>query len=245
MIPLQEVLIKYGIEPKGVLQVGAHFAEENEEFEKIGIPNIVYIEPCKSAYKHLVEKLSIYPYDFVGNNEYVSFGSSKMGSNEIKMVSLLNFACADYDGESAMYVSHQNEGQSNSLLNPMLHKEQHPEVIFDDAEVVKVSTLDNLMDKYIYYITPIDKRDRHNILMIDVQGAEGLVLKGATETLKHIDLIYTEINRDYTYENNMLIGEMEEFLKPYGFELVEQYWPSPNWSWGDGVFIKKNKNEKK
>ena len=76
------------------------------------------------------------------------------------------------------------------------------------------------------------------MLAMDVQGFEGEVLKGATQTLKHIDIIYTEVNSDFTYQNCMLVGEMDEFLKEYGFVGVEEHWPSPNWTWGDKIYIK-------
>ena len=75
--------------------------------------------------------------------------------------------------------------------------------------------------------------------MMDVQGAEGLVLKGARETLKHIDIIYTEVNNGATYEGNMEIDEMDAFLKEYGLVRVETLWASKNLTWGDAVYIKK------
>lgn len=202
MIELYDILSKYGLTPTGVIHVGSHYGQEYPEYKRCGIKNIVFIEPCKDAFD-VVSKI------------------------DDENVICINVACGEAEDELPMYVSHQNQGQSNSLLKPGLHTEQHPEVVFDDAEIVKVVPLDNL---------PIIK-DKYDMLVMDVQGAEGLVLKGAKETLKNIKIIYTEINRDYTYENNMLIGEMEEFLKPFGFKLIEQYWPSPSWSWGDGIFI--------
>lgn len=210
LIPLQEILSKYNIHPKGAIQVGCHWAEEHSLLRTCGIERFVYIEPCKDAFEMLRRK-------------YGS-GVPEDGTFEI---TLCNVACGAVEKEMPMYVSHQNQGQSNSLLEPNLHLQQHPEILFDDAELVKVIPLDKL---------PIEK-EKYDILVMDVQGYEGEVLKGATETLKHIDIIYTEVNRDFTYENNMLIGEMEEFLKPFGFKLVEQYWPSPKWSWGDGCFL--------
>ncbi len=131
-----------------------------------------------------------------------------------------------------MFTSSNNQGQSNSLLQPNLHLTQHPEVIFNEIEKVNVYRLDSI----------IVNKEVYNLLVMDVQGAEGLVLKGATETLKYIDIIYTECNRGQTYEGNMEIDEMVEYLKPFGFVLKEVYWPSPAWSWGDCIFLKENYN---
>ena len=76
------------------------------------------------------------------------------------------------------------------------------------------------------------------MLAMDVQGFEGEVLKGSTETLKHIKLIYTEVNRGQTYSGNMEIEEIDSLLGVQGFKRVETFWPSPNWTWGDAVYIK-------
>jgi hypothetical protein len=104
-----------------------------------------------------------------------------------------------------MYVSHQNQGQSNSFLEPNLHLQQHPEIIFDDAEIVKMVTLDSL---------PIKKED-YSLLVIDTEGYEGHVLRGATKTLKHIDILYTEINKDQTRIGNLLIEELDAMLPEF------------------------------
>lgn len=222
MIPLQEILNKYNISPKGVIQVGSHYAEEHEEFVKCGIERFVYIEPCKEAFNKIIDKFE--DYVFCGSSDGIIGVWRKDG----QIISLVHTACGSEEKEMPMYVSHQNQGQSNSLLKPELHTQQHPEVVFDDAEIVKVVPLDNL---------PIKKED-YDFLYMDVQGAEGLVLKGATETLKRINIIYTECNRGQTYYGNMEIEEMDLFLAEHGFKRVETFWPSPSLSWGDAVYVK-------
>jgi len=208
LIPLDEVVRKHGLNIKGVLQIGAHFGEEHDTYIRLGIKNIVYVEPCKPAYNKLLERF-------------------KDGSEADILI--WNVACGEEYGEMEMFVSHNNEGQSNSLLKPKLHLQQHPEVVFTDKEKVLVVPLDSL---------DIDM-SKYNMLMMDVQGAEGLVLKGARETLKHIDIIYTEVNNGATYEGNMETDEMDAFLKEYGFVRVETLWASKNWTWGDAVYVKK------
>jgi FkbM family methyltransferase len=215
LISLQEILAKYDLKPKGVIHAGAHWAEEHDDYVKCGIERFVYIEPCRDAFAVMCNKFNI-------NSNTIVFHTEKL--------SLFNYACGSEEKEEVMYVSHQNQGQSNSLLKPEGHLTQHPEIIFDDAEMVKVVPLDNL---------PIQK-EKYDMLVLDVQGFEGEVLKGATETLKHIDIIYTEVNRGQTYAGNMEIDEMDSLLAQYGFERKETFWPSPNWTWGDCVYLKTN-----
>lgn len=212
LIPLQDLVKKYNLDIKGVIEVGAHWAEEHDTFMQLGIKNIVYIEPCSDAFHKLLDK----------------FGGYETVHNGTK-VTLFNNACGEEYAIAKMKVSNNNQGQSNSLLNPKLHLQQHPEVVFTHIEVVTVNSLDNFLIE----------RENYNFLYMDVQGAEGMVLKGATGTLKHIDYIYTECNRGQTYEGNMEIEEMDAMLYGYGFERVETFWASANWTWGDCFYIKK------
>jgi hypothetical protein len=81
--------------------------------------------------------------------------------------------------------------------------------------------------------------NKYNFIMIDVQGYELEVFKGAEKTLEKIDYIMSEINRDELYENCAKIEELEVFLGHFGFKLVEENWAGG--TWGDGFFIKKDK----
>tara|TARA_B100000965_G_scaffold362182_1_gene344050 strand:- start:137 stop:385 length:249 start_codon:yes stop_codon:yes gene_type:complete len=71
---------------------------------------------------------------------------------------------------------------------------------------------------------------------MDVQGYELEVLKGATETLKNINYVYCEVNRDEVYENNAYVEEIDEFLAGYGMERVETNWAGD--IWGDALYIR-------
>lgn len=207
LISLSEILIKYNFKPKGVIQVGCHWAEEHEQFIAASIRYKAYIEPCHDAFEIMSNKVK-------GDDDTICF----------------NYACGSESALIHMNVSHNNQGQSNSILSPLLHLNQHPEVIFTDKELVKVSPLDSF---------PLH-RDLYDLLLMDTQGYEGEILKGAINTLSYIKMIYTECNRGQTYTGNMEIEEMDNFLLLYGFIRVETYWPSPNWTWGDCVYVHKS-----
>lgn len=127
---------------------------------------------------------------------------------------------------SSMNLS-SNNLESSSLLKPKLHLEHHAHVKFEGTEEVQVDLLDN------YNIS------NFNFINMDVQGYELEVLKGAKETLKQIDYVYCEVNRGEVYENNAMIGEIDEYLGNYGFERVETHWPEEWFQWGDALYIKK------
>lgn len=204
LLNFSELIRKYNLKIKGVVQVGANKGQETQQYFDNGINNIVLIEPCKDAFNVLVEK----------------FGND----NRIK---LYKTACGNIAGKSVMYTEHTNQGMSNSLLEPKVHLTQHKEVVFDDAELVDVCLLDEL---------DFD-RSSFNLLNMDVQGFEDRVLKGASETLKTIDYILTEVNREEMYSGNAMIEDLDKILSD--FTRVETGWASPNHGWGDACYIRK------
>ncbi len=205
LLNLTELIKKYNLKIKGVVQVGCHFGQEMEEYISHGIKNMVFIEPCENAFNTV---------------------SKKVGA--IEGIKLFNCACGDFESESEpMYAESTNQGMSNSLLKPKVHLTQHKEVIFDHTETVMVRRLDNLeFDRSLY-----------NLLNMDCQGFEDRVLKGASETLKHIDYIYTEVNRLEMYENNAMVEQIDEILSD--FKRVETGWASDYHGWGDAAYIRK------
>ena len=78
-----------------------------------------------------------------------------------------------------------------------------------------------------------------NFICIDTQGYELEALKGCKNSLKKIDYIYTEVNRDYLYEENPLISDLDLFLKNFGFIRVETKWAKDGLlPWGDAFYVK-------
>ena len=56
--------------------------------------------------------------------------------------------------------------------------------------------------------------------------------------LQHVDYIYTEVNTEQVYQGCDEIGQIDEYLKQFGFErlatqVYEQY------GWGDAFYVKK------
>lgn len=137
-------------------------------------------------------------------------------------------ALGSSSGIAEMYIS-DNQMQSSSILKPKVHLTHHPHVKFNGTEEVEVDMLDNF-----------DTKD-YNFLNMDVQGYELEVLKGGTETLKHVDYVYCEVNRDELYEGNAYIHDIDDFLSKYDMIRVETNWEGD--LWGDALYIKKMENK--
>lgn len=144
-------------------------------------------------------------------------------SNRIKT---FNLALGNETGEKDMFIEQANFGQSNSLLEPKEHLKQYPSIKFTDKETVKIDKLDNIQyDRTLY-----------NMINIDVQGFELEVFKGAKESLKHIEIIYSEINLVEMYKGCVLVHELDNFLKQFGFYriLTDTHYKN----WGDALYLK-------
>ena len=158
--------------------------------------------------------------------EPLSNNFRKLSENVDSKFTLINKALGNFNGEVEMYVEKENSGQSSSILKPSLHLVQYPRITFQDKERVEIARLDDI---------EFD-RESFNFINIDVQGYELEVFKGASETLKFVDYIMTELNMEELYEGCALYGEVELFLAGYGFKIIET--ERAGSTWGDGFFIK-------
>ena len=147
---------------------------------------------------------------------------SHVGEN----VKLFHKALGNENKRIKMYVESANNGMSSSVLQPKKHLEQYPEIIFEREEIVEMVRLDDILE---------DKQN-YNFLTIDVQGYELEVLKGSRETLKNINYILTEVNRDELYENCARVEQLDEFLGRFNFQRLETNWEGE--TWGDAFYLK-------
>lgn len=204
IIDLEKFCKKFRIRVKGVIHVGAHWGQEYNVYKAIGAKKVIFIEPCAEAFHKLFRK-------FRNHAD----------------VTLVNTACGNYTGQVMMNVSPDNQGQSNSILEPKEHLVQHPTIKFNGTEIVNITTLDSI---------EFD-RDEYDMLSMDIQGYELEVLKGAENTLPYIDLIMTEVNRRELYEKCARLKDVENFLRTK-FNKVEL--KMEKYGWGDAIFRRKN-----
>jgi FkbM family methyltransferase len=145
---------------------------------------------------------------------------------KVKDAILYNCALGQENKMIEMFIEESDEYGCSSILQP---SSNYNNVKFSPNEMVEMKRLDDFNFK------------GYNFLNIDVQGYEYEVLKGSHNTLKHVDYILCEVNRNITekkmdYIGAITIDEIINLLKPYGFSLMEVNWAGL--SWGDGFFIK-------
>jgi FkbM family methyltransferase len=141
----------------------------------------------------------------------------------------VNCAISDRNGTIDLRVN--SFDHSSSILPLKQHKDLFPTLLEVGTVTVPSYTLDSLMAQL--NLNP----QEFNFINIDIQGAELIALRGATQTLQHIDAICSEINFAELYEGCALVGELDAFLKTCGFDRVATIQPHRP-DWGDGFYVK-------
>ena len=141
---------------------------------------------------------------------------------------LFKFALGNEPETKKMFYSNENKGQSSSFLKPELHKKIQPKIEFDNNLTIKIEKFDNLNIDFV------------DFLILDVQGFELEVLKGFSNKLNNVKFIFSEINRDLLYEENVLFRDLDKYLMNFGFIRLWTSWRPADMPWGDAFYIKKD-----
>jgi len=134
-------------------------------------------------------------------------------------VKLYNYALGPEETIMKIWEDSGNGGQSSSLMKPKECLEEWGDIdfAFTQSTDVQVRTLDS------FGII------NSNMLVIDAQGYELEVLKGATKTLESIHHVFCEVNSKEMYEGCPTMDDLSVFLANHGFVLRENWWTENNW----------------
>lgn len=205
LVDMSQVVNTFNVPLKGVFHAGAHYGQEISVYETLGIKDVVMFEPSKKTFDVLQDRV---------------------GTKAV----LVNLGLGSKNQFLDLHLEENNQGMSNSVLEPKLHKDQYPNIKFNTVEKIEITTLDNWVEKNSSTLP-------HNVLVMDVQGYEFEVLLGSQKTLQQIDLIICEVNRAELYKDCAFVVEIDVFLSYHGFTRVLTNWEGN--TWGDAVYVKK------
>jgi FkbM family methyltransferase len=141
----------------------------------------------------------------------------------------VNRAISDKAGRVKLHLA--SFDMSSSLLPLAGHLDVYPQIVPVGVIDVDATTLDALLTELGLAC------ERFNLLVIDVQGAEAMVLAGAGQVLRHIEAIQIEVNFAELYRGAAEIDVIDEMLAQAGFKrvaTVSAFHPS----WGDAFYIR-------
>jgi FkbM family methyltransferase len=171
----------------GLIHVGANIGQERDHYEKWGL-DVVWVEPIPETYAALVHNIRNHPRQ-----------------------KALNALVTDIDGSERVFHISNNEGLSSSIFDLKLHKELWPTVGYARSITLETVTLPTLLRE-----SGIDAR-RFDCLVLDTQGSELLVLRGAGPLLQNFRYIKTEVADFEAYEGCCLLVDLDAFLRENGF----------------------------
>ncbi len=129
--------------------------------------------------------------------------------NHFRCIETHGVAVADYTG-SAEFVVFEGDGSGMSSFQPA-------NLAGGQVEVVEVTTLDDLISE--------EERSRVALLKIDVEGAEGSVLRGGRRLIDHVRPdVLIEVEADHLARQGTSVGELQEFTDRAGYEAFRVAW---------------------
>ncbi len=132
LLDLEKLALKYNLNIRGVIHIGAHVGQEYSIYKRLSIENMAFFEPQKELFNQLKETIS--------TSENIQFYNTALGN---------------HTGTVKMYIDNYNQG-SSSILQPKLHLIQRPDIKFESEENVIIDKLDNIIDSRDYNFINMD-----------------------------------------------------------------------------------------
>jgi len=171
----------------GVIHVGANAGQERELYAKFGL-RVIWIEPIPEIFEKLKANVEKFPRQRA-------------------------LKCLVTDQDNVAYQFHiaDNEGHSSSILDLNLHKDLWPQVAYEKTITLRSKTLPSLLEEeHIDY-------SEYDSLIMDTQGSELLVLKGAVSILENFTYIKTEVPDFESYIGCCQLSDIASFMAHHGY----------------------------
>jgi FkbM family methyltransferase len=175
---------------KGVIHVGANTGQERELYAQFGL-SVVWIEPIPEVFEKLQSNLIGFP-------------------GQIALKGL----ATDLDDVEYQFHLANNNGASSSILDLNLHQDIWPEVGYEKTIKLYSKTLTSLLNENNINMSEYD------MLVIDTQGSELLVLKGAESILQNFTYIQTEVPDFEAYKGCCQLKDLQLFLGERGYREI-------------------------
>jgi FkbM family methyltransferase len=172
----------------GVIHVGAHTGQERDLYARHGLA-VLWIEPLEELFAELSRNIAPYP-------------------SQRAVLALVT----DRDGVEHEFNVASNAGASSSILELGLHSEVWPEVRYVDTRRLISKTLPTLLAEH-----GLDP-SAYDAIVVDTQGADLLVLKGAEPLLGGFRYVQVEAPDFEAYLGCGHAADVADFLGALGFE---------------------------
>jgi len=142
----------------------------------------------------------------------IPYEKLKMNFKDDSLFFAYNIALSNHSGETTFYEC-ESSGSSSLLEMDELHKSSYPCSINNNEIKVECVKLDDFIIEQ-----KIDIKD-DILIKIDVQGAEKIVFDGALQIIDRAQIIFSEINFNSMYKENVLFNDLADYLYKKGFKI--------------------------
>jgi len=179
-------------EVAGVIHIGANTGQEREQYASLGL-NVVWVEPIPAVFETLSGNIS----GLANQRAYRYLLAAEEGAE-------YTFHVAD------------NGGASSSIFDFAKHRKLHPDIHFVQDIRIRATTLPRLIE-----MEHIDLNN-YGALVLDTQGSELLVLKGAIPVLDRFKFVKTEVADFEAYAGCCQLEELTDFMAKQGFAVAHK-----------------------
>jgi FkbM family methyltransferase len=177
---------------RGVIHVGANTGQERDLYETYGL-DVLWIEPIPEVYGKLLDHLSGFDRQMA-----------------------INYLITDQDDQDCTLHVANNNGASSSIFDLHQHRDIWPDVEYTRNIRLKTITLPTAMRRSAIKVSTYDA------LVLDTQGSELLVLRGAASLLEGFKYIKTEAADFESYKGCAKVADLTDYLSPLGFRLLRR-----------------------
>jgi FkbM family methyltransferase len=174
---------------ENIIHIGANEGQESDMYYNKGNPKVIFIEAHPGILPRLIDRISKY-------------------ENQKAIQALVT----DVDGkEYDFFYDKNNAGQSCSLFDFHLHKKMFPRVTMAGTIKLIGKTLPTILKENNINL------DEYKRINMDVEGAELLVLKGASSILHNFETIILEASNFESRIGQPFLKDIDEFMLSHNF----------------------------
>ena len=177
---------------RGVIHIGASTGQERYKYNENDL-NVIFVEAIPDIFLKLKKNISI----FNKQKAYLALITDRIKPN-IKF-----------------YVA-SNNGESSSVLPPALHRKLYPQVSFPKKILLNSLSLGKFIEKY-----KLDLKN-YDSLVLDTQGSELMILKGAKNYLHSFKFVKTEVCNFESYKGCAKFKVLNKFMLKNGFKIFRK-----------------------
>jgi FkbM family methyltransferase len=179
-------------EVPGVIHVGANTGQERNRYAALDL-NVVWVEPNPAVYEVLRSNIS----GFAKQSAYC-------------------YLLAEEPGREYTFHISNDGAQASSILDMARVQDIWPDVEFTHEMQIAATTLADVI-----HVEKIDLRN-YGALVLDTQGSELLVLRGAIPVLKRFQFVKSEVADFESYTGCCRLDELTEFMSQHGFVITRK-----------------------